>query len=325
MPSEFELIGRYFERPAPTADLGVGDDAALLPVSAGTQLVVSTDMLVEGTHFLADTDPRLLGWKTVAVSVSDLAAMAARPRWATLAVSLPAADETWLAAFAAGVFDCCESFGLELVGGDTTRGPRNLCATVFGEVPRGQAVTRAAARPGDDIWVSGQPGRAGLALAHLMDVVALCDRLREECLAALHQPRPRLALGLALRGVASAMLDVSDGLLGDLGHILTRSQVGARLFERLLPLQLLVHAVTDDERARHALLGGGDDYELLFCAPVAMRARIGALADAVATQVHRIGTVLVDPGRFELEGADGERRPLAPSGFRHFPGEGDKH
>ena len=168
MSSEFDLIRRHFTRPTPGADLGVGDDAALLTVGAGQQLVVSCDMLVAGTHFLPDAEPETLGWKTLAVSVSDLAAMSARPRWATLAISLPSPDDAWLASLATGFHACCDAFGVELVGGDTTRGPLNLCATVFGEVPAGQATTRAGARAGDDLWVSGQPGRAALGLAECL-------------------------------------------------------------------------------------------------------------------------------------------------------------
>ena len=325
MPSEFELIARHFQRPVRSADLGVGDDAALVRVSAGNQLVVSTDMLVEGTHFLAGADPRQLGWKTIAVSVSDLAAMAAQPRWATLAISLPDDDDAWLAAFADGVFACCASFDVELVGGDTTRGPRNLCATLFGEVPAGQAVTRAGARPGDDIWISGQPGRAALALTDLLGGQGLAAACRQDFVEALHGPRPRLALGIALRGLASAMLDVSDGLLGDLAHILERSQVGARLFDRLLPLQALIEGGVGEEHARRALLGGGDDYELLFCAAPSLRGRISGLAEAVCTPLHRVGTVLAEAGRLELEVGDGACRPLAPIGFRHFTGERDDY
>lgn len=321
MPSEFELIGRYFARPTPSADLGVGDDAALLRLAAGHQCVVSTDMLVEGTHFVAGTDPRRLGWKTVAVSISDLAAMAARPRWATLAVSLPDDDEAWLGGFASGVHACCEAHGVELIGGDTTRGPRNLCATVLGEVPTGQAVTRAGAHEGDDIWISGQPGRAALALARVLDGTSADGSLPAEFLEALEAPRPRLALGLALRGLASAMLDVSDGLLGDLAHILERSGVGARLIDGLLPLRALIDSGADPRRAREALLGGGDDYELLFCAPVAARRRIASLCDAVATPLHRIGTVVAETGRLELALDDGRCHPLQPTGFRHFTGE----
>ncbi len=318
MTAEFDLIRRYFTRPTPSAALGVGDDAALLGVAAGMQLVVSCDMLVEGTHFLPDADPWSLGWKTVAVSVSDLAAMAARPRWATLAVSLPQADEAWIGPFAEGLLACCDAFGVELVGGDTTRGPLNLCATLFGEVPAGRAVTRAGARAGDDLWVSGQPGRAVLALGHLLNGDPLPSAARADCLAALHAPQPRLALGLALRGVASAMLDVSDGLLGDLGHILQRSGVGARIEAQALPVAVLLSAGIELRAAEHAVLGGGDDYELLFCAAPERRDEVLAAAETGGVEVHRIGSMLAEAGRLEVRGEDGRIVALPATGYQHF-------
>ena len=188
MPSEFALIRRHFTRPARHTDLAVGDDAALIRPSAGMQLAISTDMLVAGTHFFADTDPEDLGWKALAVNVSDLAAMGAQPRWVVLAASLPAPDEAWIAAFARGFFACSEAFGIDVIGGDTTRGPLNLCPTIFGEVPVGQAITRAGARPGDDLWISGAPGRAALGLAQLRGEATLAGADRADCLAALHRP-----------------------------------------------------------------------------------------------------------------------------------------
>jgi thiamine-monophosphate kinase len=182
--------------------------------------VISTDMLVEGTHFLPDTDPGDLGWKTLAVNVSDIAAMGARPRWATLAAALPDADEAWIAAFARGVFACADEFGIDLIGGDTTRGPRNFCVTIFGEVESGCALRRDGAKAGDEIWVSGRPGRAALGLAHLQGRIRLDEPELSDCIAALQRPQPRVALGLALQGLATSAIDVSDGLLADLGHIL---------------------------------------------------------------------------------------------------------
>lgn len=215
--SEFDLIRRFFTRDTPHAILGVGDDAALLQVSAGNVLAVSTDMLVCGTHFLPDADPFLLGHKTLAVNLSDMAAMGAAPRWATLSIALPEADETWLAQFSAGFFALAQQYGVELVGGDTTRGPLNLCVTIFGEVPAQQALRRSGAQVGDEIWVSGYLGDA--ALAHLQGRIALSDAELAACLPALHQPQPRVALGLALRGIANSAIDISDGLLADLGQI----------------------------------------------------------------------------------------------------------
>lgn len=315
---EFDLIHRYFDRPPRHTDLAVGDDAALLTAPAGTQLVVSSDMLVEETHFLRGTDAEALGWKTLAVNVSDLAAMGATPRWTTLAISLPTPDEGWLSAFAAGFFACCETFGLDLIGGDTTRGPLNLCPTVIGLVPRGEAVKRAGGRPGDDLWISGWPGRAALALADLRGGTRLADRRRDEFIDALQRPQPRLALGLALRGVATAMLDVSDGLLGDLGHILARSRVGARLERSALPWAPLRDAGVTEAEALDALLRGGDDYELLFAAPPGKRDRVLACAAESSLAVHRIGTLTSPALGLVMVDDDGAEVGLAPRAFDHF-------
>ncbi|WP_374241368.1 thiamine-phosphate kinase [Zoogloea sp.] len=318
MPSEFALIRRHFTRPARHTDLAVGDDAALIRPSAGMQLAISTDMLVAGTHFFADTDPEDLGWKTLAVNVSDLAAMGAAPRWVVLAASLPAADEAWIAAFARGFFACSEAFGIDVIGGDTTRGPLNLCPTIFGEVPVGQAITRAGARPGDDLWISGAPGRAALGLAQLRGEATLAGADRADCLAALHRPQPRVALGLALRGLASSLLDVSDGLLGDLGHILEQSAVGAVISAGALPLAPLEAACGDAALAFRACTAGGDDYELLFTAPVARRAEVGALAERLHLPLHRIGSITPAEQGLRLRDHDGQLRPLAANGYDHF-------
>lgn len=318
MPSEFALIRKHFTRPARHTDLAVGDDAALIRPSAGMQLAISTDMLVAGTHFFADTDPEDLGWKTLAVNVSDLAAMGAAPRWVVLAASLPAADEAWIAAFARGFFACSEAFGIDVIGGDTTRGPLNLCPTIFGEVPVGQAITRAGARPGDDLWISGAPGRAALGLAQLRGEATLAGADRADCLAALHRPQPRVALGLALRGLASSLLDVSDGLLGDLAHILEQSAVGAVISAGALPLAPLEAACGDAALAFRACTAGGDDYELLFTAPVARRAEVGALAERLHLPLHRIGSITPAEQGLRLRDHDGQLRPLAANGYDHF-------
>jgi thiamine-monophosphate kinase len=282
MPSEFELINRYFRRPTRHTALGVGDDGAIVRPTAGMELVVSTDMLVSGTHFLPDANPADLGWKTLAVNVSDMAAMGAQPRWALLAAALPAATESWIEKFARGFFACADEFGIDVIGGDTTKGPRNFCVTIFGEVPAGQALLRSGAQVGDDIWVSGQPGRAALGLAQLQGRHDLREPLRSECLAALHRPQPRVALGLALRGLASAAIDVSDGLLADLGHILEESKVSADMRMPDLPPPGI---------ERDCLLAGGDDYELAFTAPVQCRTEVGALSARLGLALTRIGTV----------------------------------
>ena len=241
--AEFDLIQQFFTRPAPSSVLGVGDDAALLQVNAGMELVVSSDMLVSGTHFFADADPYLLGHKVLAVNLSDLAAMGATPRWATLALSLPNVDEAWLAQFSAGFFALAQQYQLDLVGGDTTRGPLNVCVTIMGEVPVQQALRRDGAKIDDDIWVSGSLGDAALALMHLQGQVQLSEDDFAACAKALHQPPPRVALGLALRGIANSAIDVSDGLVADLGHILQRSEVGAEIEVDALPVSALLRSL----------------------------------------------------------------------------------
>ena len=318
MPSEFDLIRRHFTRPTRHTDLAVGDDAALLRAQPGMQLAVSTDMLVAGTHFFADTGPEDLGWKTLAVNVSDLAAMGATPRWAFLALALPGADEAWIAAFARGFFACADAHGVDLAGGDTTRGPLTLSVTIIGEVPQGQAITRAGGRPGDDLWVSGQPGMAALGLAALRGEARISTAGSAACIAALQRPQPRVALGLALRGVATAMLDVSDGLLGDLGHILECSATGAIIDVGALPLAALRDNGADEALARRCLLGGGDDYELLFAAPAARRADVEVLAGQLGLALHRIGELGAEPGTLWLREADGRLVPGTRSGYDHF-------
>lgn len=318
MPSEFDLIRRHFDRAPRHSDLAVGDDAALLSVSAGMQLAVTTDMLVAGTHFFADTDADDLGWKTLAVSVSDLAAMGARPRWAVLALALPAADEAWIAAFANGLFACARAHDIDLVGGDTTRGPLNLTLTLFGEVPRGSAIRRDGAGDGDDLWISGSPGFAALGLAALQGRTELNDAGRARALAALQRPQPRLDLGVALRGLATAMLDVSDGLLGDLGHILERSGCGAIVDVGALPMQALIDAGASPELARDCLLGGGDDYELLFTAPARARTRLLGLAAELELPLHRIGSLCASGNGLRLREHNGMLAGGARSGYDHF-------
>ncbi|WP_301101613.1 thiamine-phosphate kinase [Propionivibrio sp.] len=317
MPSEFDLIARYFVRPTPQAVLGPGDDCALLAPSPGMELVVTTDMLVAGTHFLPATDPGQLGWKTLAVNLSDLAAMGAKPRWILLAGSLPDADEVWLAAFAEGLFACARRYNVDLVGGDTTRGPLNLCITALGEVPAGSALRRDGARVGDDLWVSGQPGLAALGLAQLQGRTALPEVLSSRCIAALQKPTPRVELGLALLkgGLAHAAIDVSDGLLADLGHIAQRSGVNAELFQTQLPC--LPQGV-DPLLARQCQLAGGDDYELVFAAPSGQRHELGRLAAQLDLPLWRIGRIIDGQGEVFLLNDMGQALPLTHTGFDHF-------
>lgn len=299
MPGEFDLIRRHFARPAPNAVLGVGDDAALLSVTPGRLLAVTSDMLVAGRHFFAGTDPESIGHKTLAVNLSDLAAMGARPRWATLAVALPEADEAWLAAFARGFFALAERFGVELVGGDTTRGPLNLCVTLFGEVDPARVLRRDGARAGDDVWVSGQLGGAALALAHLRGELDL-GAAAGACLHRLHCPEPRLALGRALAGLASAAIDISDGLLADLGHILEASGAGAVLDTGAIPHDPACAAFPD--RIAACAWAGGDDYELCFTTPPACADAIMRAGRAAGVAVTRVGSIVAEPGIRDARG-----------------------
>ncbi|WP_417069155.1 thiamine-phosphate kinase [Niveibacterium terrae] len=317
MPSEFALIARHFVRPTDHSELGIGDDAALIRARPGMELAISTDMLVSGTHFLPGTDAHLLGWKTAAVNLSDIAAMGGEPRWITLALALPEADEAWVAALADGFFECCQHFGVDWIGGDTTRGPLNLCATVFGEIPQGLAIRRSGAVAGDDLWISGTPGLAVLGLEALFGHLELAPEWQRTCLAALERPQPRIALGRALRGHAHAMLDVSDGLAGDLGHILESSGVGGTLDQAALPLAGPLAACGDAALALEKVLYGGDDYELIFAAPPAERAFLMQLAAELALPLHRIGVCETSPG-LRLAMSDASLRPLRPKGFDHF-------
>ena len=310
--TEFEIIRRHFSRPARTAVLGVGDDAALLRARAGTTLAVSTDMLIVGRHFLRDADPQSLGHKALAVNLSDLAAMGADPRWAVLAIALPDAREKWIAAFARGFFRLARRFGTELVGGDTTRGPLAISITVIGELPQGLALRRDAARAGDDVWLSGATGEAALALAHLKGRVKLAGRARAQCLRRLHAPEPRVKLGRALRGLARSAIDVSDGLLADLGHIAHASGVAAELRWEDIPRARAIRECRNAALAKECLLAGGDDYELVFTAPRSKRARIAALG------VSRIGAIVAGRPGVRVRDAGGRAVPVSRTGFDHF-------
>jgi thiamine-monophosphate kinase len=325
--SEFDLIRRYFTRATPGATLGVGDDAALLRVGNGMELAVSTDMLVSGTHFLPEADPFLLGHKSLAVNLSDLAAMGAKPRWATLALSLPSADEAWLQQFSAGFFSLSAQHSVELVGGDTTRGPLNLCVTIMGEVPHDMALRRDGARVGDEIWVSGRVGNAALALAHLQGRMQLTPTQFSYCEPALHQPIPRVALGLALRGVAHSAIDISDGLLADLGHILERSKVGAEIHFDKLPIADWLSAdsrqpsaqksLLDESLVQRCILAGGDDYELCFTASVTQRSAIENISRQISLPLTPIG-IIVDGNGCKVRAADGGIVNMGGSGYDHF-------
>jgi len=321
MPGEFALIDKYFTRATPSAILGPGDDCALLQPTPGKQLAITTDMLVAGTHFLPDTDPKNLGWKALAVNISDLAAMGATPRWALLAGSLPAVDEPWIAKFAEGFFACAAEFGVDVVGGDTTRGPLNLCITALGECEPGRALRRDGAQAGDLVWVSGRPGLAGLGLAHLQGRIALPEPWNRLCVGALERPRPRVALGRALVGVASSAIDVSDGLLADLGHIGERSGLAAVV--QLVQLPHLPKGETYDADLRRIALecqlAGGDDYELCFTTPPAQAQAVGQIAARLDLPLWCIGSMAAGvAGEVKVLDPDGNPIEFSRRGYDHF-------
>ena len=321
--SEFDLIRRYFQRPVQRAALGVGDDCALLAPAPGMQLAISSDMLVEGRHFFPDVNPRLLGHKALAVNLSDLAASGAKPLAFTLALSLPRADEAWISEFAQGMFALADAHDCELIGGDTTGGPLNICITVFGEVPAGQALLRSARARA---MSSGSVASWAMPASRWRPCWAMCSRLPicSSKPASGWKPHPRVALGLALRGIASSALDVSDGLLGDLGHILDLSKVGATVDSRLTTPLIAASAYPssatwqfNSKLQQLCTLAGGDDYELCFTAPATRHADVLAAGVASSTPVHYIGHIDAQPG-LRVLGADGRPMPNDWKSFDHF-------
>ncbi len=315
---EFDLIKQFFKRavPQPGVVVGIGDDCAVLAATPAMQWLVSSDMLVEGRHFLSTVAPERLGHKALAVNLSDLAACGATPRAFTLALALPRADPAWLSGFSQGLFALADVHGIALVGGDTTQGPLNICITVVGEAPAGAALLRSGAGVGDDLYVSGQLGDARLALQVFRGTLSLGGESFEQVRRAMECPQPRVALGQALRGLASSAIDVSDGLLGDLGHILQASGVGARLSVDELPRSAVL-ATLPLALQREFGLSGGDDYELLFTAPPKARAAVQQAALRSATPVTRIGRIEAAAG---LRLVDGQEQvlPLSFSSFDHF-------
>jgi thiamine-monophosphate kinase len=312
---EFDLIQRWFMRPARRAVLGAGDDCALLQPAPGMQLAVSTDMLVEGRHFLSTVAPDRLGHKALAVNLSDLAACGASPLALTLALSMPRIDEAFLDGFARGLFALADAQGIEVIGGDTTAGPLSICIAVFGEVPAGQALLRSGARVGDELWVSGSLGDARLALEVFRGTVALDGAAFEAVRARMELPAPRVALGTALRGVATSAIDISDGLLGDLRHVLARSGVGATLDADALPMSAVLAAQPLALR-RECALAGGDDYELLFSAPPALADGVRAAGAAANVAVTRIGRI--DATGLRVVDREGRAVDAAYASFDHF-------
>ena len=322
--TEFDLIARYFTRPPKRAALGVGDDCALISPTPGLQLAISSDMLVEGRHFFGDVSPYSLGHKALAVNLSDLAACGAAPIAFTLALALPSIDEAWLQAFSSGMWALADAHGCDLIGGDTTRGPLNICITALGEVPRGQALLRSGAQVGDDIYVSGTLGDARLALEALQGKINLPPEILAQTRLRLEQPTPRVALGTALRGIATAAIDISDGLAGDLGHIVKASGVGAQLDAELTINLIAARAhiswaigLFDTQKLFDTVFSGGDDYELAFTAPPAARQSVQAAAASSHTAVTRIGVIQTEPGLRLVDGA-GQLINRQFASFDHF-------
>jgi len=316
---EFELIDRFFRRPAGGRGvaLGIGDDCALLAPQPGMQLAVSCDLLLEGRHFLSTVDPERLGHKALAVNLSDLAACGARPLAFTLALTLPAADEQWLAPFARGLLALADAHGCALVGGDTTRGPLAIGITVFGEVPAGQALLRSGARAGDDLYVSGTLGDARLALEVFRGTADVAAPVFAAARERLERPTPRVALGQALRGVATSAIDVSDGLLGDLGHVLRLSGVGATLQSDAAASLMACGEALDPAKRLEYAMAGGDDYELAFTAPAARRTEVEEAGRRSGTRVTHIGRIDAQAG---LRVVDAAGRPVSTrfGSFDHF-------
>jgi thiamine-monophosphate kinase len=325
MLTEFDLIARYFKRShIPTrAALGIGDDCALLEPAADMQWAVSTDMLVAGRHFFADADPQTIGHKALAVNLSDLAAMGAQPRAFTLALALPQAEPDWLEHFSRGLFALADRYNCELIGGDTTRGPLTIIITVFGEIAPGHALTRAAAQPADEVWVSGVLGDARLMLGVLRNEWHVPDKWLPALRRALEQPEPRVALGQALSasGVVHAAIDLSDGLAGDLMHIVQRSHCHARINADALPRSAALRAQPLTVQ-RECSLAGGDDYELCFTAPAAAHARSLAIGQQLGMPLTCIGTIdacaLANQPRIEWHDSNSQLLSNVPAGYEHF-------
>lgn len=313
--AEFDLIAHIRARSATRPDvlLGIGDDAALLQVPANVQLVVAMDTLNAGVHFPEATSPADIGWKALAVNLSDLAAMGATPAWCTLSLSLPTADAAWVDAFLDGFLELAQTHDVALVGGDTTRGPLSVCVTAHGFVESKSALRRSGARVGDEVWVSGTLGDATGALAQMQAGRAIDPELRTR----LDRPTPRIALGRALCGIATACIDVSDGLLADLGHVCAVSEVGAEIELAALPASAALRSAFDEESRRVLQASGGDDYELCFTASAAMRGDVERAAREAGIPVARIGRVVEGEGVVAL---DAGGKPWAPpsTGYVHF-------
>jgi thiamine-monophosphate kinase len=317
--SEFHLIEKYFtasDAGREDVRLGVGDDCALLRPPPGMELAVTTDTLVEGVHFLPEVDPEALGHKALAVNLSDLAAMGAEPAWVTLALALPASDSDWLEPFSRGFLSLAKRYGVQLIGGDTTRGPLTISVTAHGFVPPCRALRRDGARPGDRVYVSGTLGDAALALRVVQGEYSSAQN-PTELIRRLERPTPRLETGRALIGIASAAIDISDGLMADLGHICTRSGVGAELSLETIPLSVDVKRFLEEGGSWGTVLTGGDDYELCFTVPPDQEQKLALLQQEGACSLTHIGTITEGEGVHCLS-ADGSEIAMERGGYEHF-------
>ncbi|HBO18783.1 MAG TPA: thiamine-phosphate kinase [Methylophilaceae bacterium] len=313
MTSEFEIIERYFKKKMKQTALGVGDDAAMIHVRNNYQLAISSDMLIENIHFLKNTNPSHLGWKSLAVNLSDIAAMGAIPKWATLSISLPKINHTWLKKFSKGFFKCADKFGIDLIGGDTTKGPLSISITIMGESKKDEALLRSGAKINDDIWVTGQLGLASMGLANLQGQLKLPPRIKMKCIRALEIPTPKTFLGSYLSRYANSCIDISDGLIQDLRHILKASKVGASLLLNDIPCEKFIHT----SKQYQFVLNGGDDYELLFTAAKKNRPFIKKIAKKTNTPVTMIGNITKKKA-LNILSEQGKSIKFNPKGFDHF-------
>ncbi len=315
--NEFEIIRRYFSPPTDHTVLAGGDDAALIAVTPGMELAVSTDVLVAGRHFLDSAEPYDVGYKSMAANLSDMAAMGARPRWATLSLTLPAADARWLEQFAHGFLHLARAHDVDLIGGDTTRGPLAICVQIMGEVAPGKALRRSGARPGDQLWVSGNLGDAALALCCLRGEFELHAQERAYAMKRLNQPQPRVALGQGLVGLATSAIDVSDGLVADVGHVAEASGVRAVIDWESVPLSMAAARYREHPLVQSCALAGGDDYELAFTAPSNLSTALELLEGRVGVALTRVGRIEPGTGVMVLDRA-GKPLTLPETGFDHF-------
>jgi thiamine-monophosphate kinase len=319
MLGEFEIIDRYFRKQIQRSDVveGIGNDGAVLKPSPEEELVVTVDTLIEGVHFPSDTDPEAIGFKSLAVNLSDLAAMGAKPAWFTLSLSLPGADEDWLGRFSQGLFRIAERYSITLIGGDTTQGALSVTITAMGFVPTSQAMRRDGAHPGDAVYVTGSLGDAGLGLAALNNIRVMNDADRKYCLSRLNLPQPRVEAGLIIRDYASAAIDVSDGLVADLNHVLSTSRVGASIQMECIPLSNAFHHAFGTQPDWQIALTFGDDYELLFTVPESKIPLLQSRICDIDCKITRIGRIETLRG-LRFTSADGREYRPEGTGYKHF-------